>query len=322
MISTIVAAVVLVNLALAVFTYYISHRIEASFPPQGKFVEVGADRLHYVEYGSPDKPAVVFVHGLGGQWRNFVYLDLKGLAQDYRVIAVDRPGAGQSIRGARSRANIYAQADTIARFIETLGLDKPVVIGHSLGGAITLGLALNHPQHLRRAGLIAPLTMNESEPPEAFRGLRLEAPLLRRYVSLTLGIPVMMLFGRKGVMQVFAPEAVPRDFPTRGGGLTSLRSCAFYSASTDLVAAPEDLPDMERRYASLTVPVDMLFGREDAILPFRKHAEGLVQKLPSVNLRAVSGGHMLPVTQAADTTAWVREVMQAAHTEQSAKTPA
>ncbi|AIV86447.1 alpha/beta fold hydrolase [Burkholderia pseudomallei] len=292
--------------ALFAFTQYTAYRIRKIFPPEGKFVDVGADRLHYVEYG--EGPPIVFVHGLCGQLRNFAYLDLQRLAKSHRVILVDRPGSGRSTRGPRSSANVYAQARTIAMFIATLGLDKPVVVGHSLGGAISLALALNHPQSVSRIALIAPLTHTETEPPGPFRGLALRSSLVRRFVSLTLGLPVAMLQNRKAVELVFAPEAVPHDFGVKGGGLLGLQPHAFYSASSDLVAAPEDLPDMESRYASLSVPVDVLYGRGDEILNWQRHGEALKKRLDAVNLTVVDGGHMLPVTQPTQTTDWLLDV--------------
>jgi pimeloyl-ACP methyl ester carboxylesterase len=303
---------------LTALTYFVTGRTELKFAPEGKFVDVGADRLHYIEYGTPGKPAIVFVHGLCGQLRNFAYMDMRALAKDYHVVLVDRPGAGQSIRGEGSRANVYAQARTIAQFIAKLGLDRPVVFGHSLGGAITLALGLNHAQQVRRLGLIAPLTMYENTAPGPFKALRLRWEPLRRLISLTGAVPAALLINHQAVKGVFHPERVPFDFGTKGGGDSGLRSHTFYAASSDMVAAPDDLPDMEMRYATMPVPVDMLFGREDAILPYDKHALGLQKRLPSVNLRTVAGGHMLPVTQPDDTLAWVREVAAAAFAEQSA----
>ncbi|WDD93108.1 alpha/beta hydrolase [Burkholderia sp. FERM BP-3421] len=309
MITTLLSAFVIVLAALVAFTFYTAGRITRLFPPEGKFIDIGADRLHYVDYGSG--PPIVLVHGLCGQLRNFAYLDLRRLAQSHRVIVVDRPGSGRATRGARSGANVYAQARTIAMFIDALGLDRPVVVGHSLGGAIALAVGLNHPRQVSRLALIAPLTHVETEPPGPFRGLALRFALVRRLVSYTLGIPVSILQSRKAIDMIFAPEPVPKDFAVKGGGLMGLRPDAFYAASSDLVAAPDDLPDMERRYPSLEVPVDMLFGRGDVILNWQRHGEALKRKLDSVNLKVVDGGHMLPVTQPNATTEWLRDVAAA-----------
>nr|WP_233635523.1 alpha/beta hydrolase [Burkholderia gladioli] len=301
-----IAIVVAIYVVLFGFTQFTAYQVRRRFPPEGKFVDIDGDRLHYVDYGSG--PPIVMVHGLCGQLRNFAYLELPRLAQSHRVIVVDRAGSGRSTRGPASQANVYAQARTIARFIDTLGLEKPLLVGHSLGGAIALAVGLDHPDSVSRIALIAPLTHTETEPPAAFKGLALRWPLLRRFASLTMGIPVMILQSRKAIDAIFAPEPVPRDFPIKGGGLMGLRPDAFYAASSDLVAAPEDLPEMERRYPTLGMPVSVLYGRQDAILSYRKHGEALKQKLPGIELTLVEGGHMLPVTQPVQTTDWIREV--------------
>ena len=310
MIQIILTVVALMIAAPVAFTFFIARRVTKGFPPEGKFVDVGSERVHYIDRGKG--PAIVFVHGLCGNLRNFAYLDLERLAQSHRVIVIDRPGAGRSVRGADSAANIYAQARMVAQCIETLGLDKPMLVGHSLGGAIALAVGLNHPQVIRRLALIAPLTHAESAPPGVFKGLVLPSPFMRKLVSWTLAIPLSIINSRKAIDAVFAPEAMPKDFPFKGGGLLGLRPHVFYAASSDLVSAPEDLPDMERRYASMTVPVDVLYGRGDRILNVKRQGEALKQRLDRVNLRVIEGGHMLPVTQPALTTDWVLGVAAAA----------
>ena len=310
MTSIVLGVITLAVLAPVAFTFFIARRVTKGFPPEGKFLDVGADRVHYTDRGAG--PAIVFVHGLCGNLRNFAYLDMERLARSHRVIVIDRPGAGRSVRGADSPANIYAQARMVAQCIEKLGLDKPVLVGHSLGGAISLAVGLNYPHVVRRLALIAPLTHAESAPPGAFGGLVLPSPLVRRLVSWTLAIPLSIINSRKAIAAVFAPETMPRDFPFKGGGLLGLRPHVFYAASSDLVSAPEDLPDMERRYASMTVPVDVLYGRGDRILNVKRQGEALKQKLDRVNLRIIDGGHMLPVTQPALTTDWVLAVAAAA----------
>ncbi|WP_455731612.1 alpha/beta fold hydrolase, partial [Burkholderia stabilis] len=141
LIQTVLLGFVAVLAALALFSGYVARRVTRAFPPEGRFVDIGGDRIHYVEYGNG--PPIVFVHGLAGQLRNFAYLPLARLAQQHRVIIIDRPGAGRSLRGAGSQANVFAQARTVAAFIDALRLDKPVLVGHSLGGAIALAVGHN-----------------------------------------------------------------------------------------------------------------------------------------------------------------------------------
>lgn len=166
LIQNVLLGVVAVLAALALFTGYVARRVTRAFPPEGRFVDIGGDRIHYVEYGNG--PPIVFVHGLAGQLRNFAYLPLARLAQQHRVILIDRPGAGRSLRGAGSQANVFAQARTVAAFIDALQLDKPVLVGHSLGGAIALAVGLNHADRVSRLALIAPLSHEQSEPPAPF----------------------------------------------------------------------------------------------------------------------------------------------------------
>ncbi|RQS24390.1 alpha/beta fold hydrolase [Burkholderia sp. Bp8998] len=309
LIQNVLLGVVAVLAALALFSGYIARRVTRAFPPEGRFVDIGGDHIHYVEYGSG--PPLVFVHGLAGQWRNFAYLPLTRLAQHHRVILVDRPGAGRSLRGAGSQANVFAQARAIAAFIDALKLDRPVLVGHSLGGAIALAVGLNHPERVSRLALIAPLSHEQTEPPAPFKPLMLPSPLVRRFVSWTFAIPLTILTGRGAVKQVFAPEAVPRDFPVKGGGLLGLRPHVFYATATDLLSAPVDLPAMERRYADLALPVDVLYGRADPILNWRTHGEALAQKSAHVRLTVVEGGHMLPVTIPDATADWLLDVAAA-----------
>ncbi|HSY94892.1 MAG TPA: alpha/beta fold hydrolase, partial [Steroidobacteraceae bacterium] len=88
------AIILLLAAALALFTLYVRRRVEAAVPALGRFVQVGETRLHIVEQGSG--PALVLVHGLGAQLRNFTYALAARLAADFHVICVDRPGCGYS----------------------------------------------------------------------------------------------------------------------------------------------------------------------------------------------------------------------------------
>lgn len=302
---SIVAVCIVVVAGLVAFTLYIAHRVDQALPAQGRFIDIGADRIHYVEYGSG--PPIVFVHGLSGQLRNFAYLDMNALAQTHRVILIDRPGSGHSTRGAGSSASMSAQARTVALFIDAMGLDKPVLVGHSLGGAIALAVGLDHPNSVSRLALIAPLT-HLVDASQAFGGLLIRSPLVRRIVSFTVATPFAIKGSRAILDIVFGPDPVPNDFGVKGGGLLGLRPRSFYAASSDLMAVASELPAMENRYADLRMPVDVLYGREDGILDWRSHGEALKRKLDTTNLRLVDGGHMLPVTAPSVTMEWLQTV--------------
>jgi pimeloyl-ACP methyl ester carboxylesterase len=312
MLSTVVAALAAAGVGLAAFPRRTARKIEHAVPMDGQLIDIGGDRIHYVERGSG--PPIVFVHGLSGQMRNFAYLPSDMLARQHRVILIDRPGTGYSQRGTGSAANVYAQAETVVRFFEALKLERPVLVGHSLGGAIALAVALNHPQSVSRLALIAPLTHVQTEVPKAFRALVIRSALLRHIVARTLATPVALATSKTVLRQVFAPEPVPADFPQRGGGMLSLRPQGFLGASEDLVAVERagDIAEMEQRYARLEVDTDVLFGRDDVVLNWIRHGDALRRRSERVALKVVDGGHMLPVTAPRETAAWLQAVVAGA----------
>jgi len=130
-----------------------------------------------------------------------------------------------------------------------------------------------------------------------FRGLAIRSPLLRRVVAWTLATPVSLLARNLAIKEVFAPEAPAADFAIAAGGLLGLRPSNVFAASSDMVAANDDLEEMTTRYASIRIPIGILCGRDDRILDWRAQGEAMKQKVPSVDLEIVDGGHMLPVTQ-------------------------
>ena len=123
------ALVLIVLMGLAWFTHRTARRIEAFMPAKGKFVDVPGARLHVRESGQASGPAVLLVHGLGGQSAHFDYGVADYLAQRHRVIALDRPGSGHSQRDAVTPADVSTQAAALAALIEKMGLERPTVAG-------------------------------------------------------------------------------------------------------------------------------------------------------------------------------------------------
>src|SRR5262245_48712944 len=136
---TIIIALVLLLAALTAglvwFTANTARKVEAALPPCGRFAEIDGERIHYVDTGGAG-PAVVMIHGLAGNLLHFDYALAGRLASEFRLILVDRPGSGYSTRAAGADAGLTAQAATIAKLIRALGLTRPLVVGHSLGGAV------------------------------------------------------------------------------------------------------------------------------------------------------------------------------------------
>jgi pimeloyl-ACP methyl ester carboxylesterase len=289
------AILVLALLGSFLFTLWVARKVVAAFKPLPRVIEIDGERIHYRELGQG--PGIVFVHGLGGQAMNFNYLDLDKLAATHRVVLIDRPGSGFSPRRDDGKAGIAAQAALVAGFIRALGFERPpLLVGHSLGGAISLAVALDHADCVGGLALIAPLTHYVPDVPEPFRTLEIRSSFLRNLFAHTLATPLAILNSRKVLDALFGPDATPRDFPVRGGGLLGLRPGGFYGASTDMHGVEKDLPALQERWSGLKLPVDMLYGRGDRVLDWQVQGQGLKDKLSQMTLEVIDGGHMLPVT--------------------------
>lgn len=292
---TIVVLAPLIVAGLVSFTWWSARQAEARVPPLGRFVDVGGTRLHYVDRGQG--PVIVMVHGLSGNLRNFHAL-IDRLAKDHRVIAVDRPDCGYSTQLSGEHPDLFAQAAILAEFMRTLDLRRPLLVGHSLGGALSLALALDHPDAVSGLALIAPASGPILDPPAVFKDLNLSSPIARELIAWTLATPIGKLKHEAMLRDVFAPEPVPANFDTDGGGALAGRPREFVTASQDMIRLRSELPRMAPRYAALTLPVDIVFGRQDPLLDYRLHGERLAATIPGARLHLLEGGHMLPITQA------------------------
>ena len=296
---------------LVLFTAWTAWRVEKRLPPRGRFIDIDGARIHYLDEGTG--PVLLLVHGLTGQMLNFTHSLLGKLKNDFRVVIPDRPGSGYSTRPAGASTTLTAQAQTISRFCAALDLGRPLVVGHSLGGAIALALALNHPEQVAGLALLAPVTQRPDRVPPPFNRLAIASPLLRRLIAWTLATPLSIANSRRTLAILFGPQPVPRDFAIRGGGLLSLRPGGFIGASADLVAAQDEAGESLARYEDLTVPVGILFGTGDRILDPAVHGKGLAAKVAGAELELIEGGgHMIPVTAANRTAAFIARIAQRA----------
>ena len=207
--------------AMTAYNVYGARKAERQYPPTGRFVTVDGVRLHYVEKG--EGPPVVLLHGnmvTAEDFQTSGVLDL--LATQHRVIAFDRPGFGYSDRPHGSAWSARAQADLLGAALVVLGINRPIVFGHSWGAAVALALALNHPDDLRGLVLLSgycyPTLRADvllSSPP----AIPILGDLLRFSISPLLGKLLQPLL-LKGM---FAPLPVPAAFTTGPTPNMSLR---------------------------------------------------------------------------------------------------
>jgi len=305
MIWFLVALAVVIG-ALILWTAYVARGVERWVPMDGRQVEVPGVRIHYVEMGPADAPAIVMIHGIMSQLRVFTYALAGRLASDRRVIVMDRPGWGYSVLTG-PRLDIRGQADAVAAAILALGLEKPLLVGHSMGGAVSLALAFRHPGAVRALGLIAPYTQPIDQPPEPLKGLVIPA-VLRPLIAWTIAVPLSMRTGRAKTVAVFAPDPLPEDFPIKAGGALAIRPASFQMGCYEIEMAPEVMKAQAPRYGEIAIPVSILYGRQDALLDPELHGRKTASAIPNGAVEMLDGGHMLPVTHVDATEAWLRKL--------------
>jgi pimeloyl-ACP methyl ester carboxylesterase len=283
--------------AVAVVGYFvlatrrIAARAERLVPPSGKFLDIGGNRIRYVETG--EGHPILFVHGLGGQLHHFSH-PMFPLLPGYRLISLDRPGSGYSVRATGATARLPEQAEVIAGFIKALGLERPLLVGHSLGGAVTLTVALNHPDLISGIVLLAPLTHMEDEVRAEFKSLYIKSNLKRWLIAQTTAVPASLKYAPQTLDFVFGPQKWPEDYIIAGGGMLGLRPSHIYATSSDVVAIEKDLGEIEARYGEIGMPAAMMFGSADRVLDHRHHGLPMQAKIAGLDFELADGqGHML-----------------------------
>ncbi len=158
---------------------------------QSHTVDLPAGRFHYLSWGAErtELPTALLLHGITSTALSWVRVG-PALADRYRVYALDMRGHGDSIKPGQGAYNIRHTADDAAAFMKDLGLESPVLIGHSWGGATAVVLAsgewsqeptptfsrviLEDPAHHFSQGnseeRAAPYTRNIGRPAQELRG--------------------------------------------------------------------------------------------------------------------------------------------------------
>ena len=146
--------------------------------PPGRLTSVDGLAVHHLERG--DGPPAVLIHGYAAS--TFSYREtIPALAPRFRTLAVDLPGFGYSDRSAEHDMALDSQVQVLRRWMEDLGLGAALVVGHSLGGAIAMRLAVAHPELVQRLVLVGSVEPDYLRRVPAARPL---LPLLRPLIRL------------------------------------------------------------------------------------------------------------------------------------------
>jgi pimeloyl-ACP methyl ester carboxylesterase len=110
-------------------------------------------RFHFTEWGEPGAPEILLLHGGNQSGHSWDLVSLH-LSDRYHVFALDQRGHGDSEWARDQDYSIDAKAADALAFIEDQGLDSPVIMGHSMGGRVTMNVALDRPDLARGLVLV------------------------------------------------------------------------------------------------------------------------------------------------------------------------
>lgn len=289
------SVVILAAAASAANALWIRHRArraERGNPPVGRFIEVDGVRLHYIDRG--EGPAVVLLHGNTVMLQDFAGNGLiDRLAEHYRVIAFDRPGFGYSERPRMRLWTARAQAATIKRALVQLGVDAPIVLGHSWGALVALGMAVDGAPNLRGLVLVSGYYY-----PGARLDVALAAPAAVPVFGDVLRYTVSPLTGRlmlrRTVETMFSPAAVPGNYFDIIAPEMLLRPAQIRAEAEDAALMIPAAATLSDHYAALTIPVSIFAGAGDQVVDPQSHSVRLHGAVPHSSLFVAPGaGHMV-----------------------------
>ena len=277
--------------AMTAYNVYRTRKVEREHPPVGQFHTVNGVRLHYIERG--EGTPVVLLHGNVVTSEDFISSEVLDLiAKRHRVIAFDRPGFGYSDRPHGSAWSAGSQADLIRDAFAVLGINRPIVLGHSWGAAVALALGLNHPDAVRGLVLLSGYyypTLRADVLFSAPTAIPILGDLLRYSVSPLIGRAMLPLL-LKGM---FAPLPVPARFTKSFPRGMSVRPGQIRAQSQDGVAMISGALSMRHRYQELSMPVVIMAGTKDRVVK-DSQAVRLHEEIPHSILRLIPGvGHMV-----------------------------
>lgn len=253
-----------------------------------KYLNLHGERIAYVDEGSGE--VLLLLHGMAGSsqtWRSVI----KPLSRQFRVIAPDLPGHGESNK-PRSDYSLGAFAVLLRDLLDELGVTSATIVGHSLGGGVAMQFLYQHPDYAQRLILIGSgglgpdvgLTLRLLSAP----GAELIMPIIAPRQVLAAGERVWSRLRRAGIEaprgeEIWRSYSTFSDAPTRQAFLRTLRSVVDYRGQA--VSA------LNRLNTKTELPIMAIWGDRDAIIPV-KHAYAAQDARPDIRLEVLAGvGH-------------------------------
>ncbi len=244
-------------------------------------------RIRVVERGDPAAPPIVLVHGWGCTVYVFRYNMPDIAAAGYRVVALDLKGHGLSDKPAGAdEYTIEALVEHLREALDALGLERPVLAGHSLGGSLSYHFAARYPQRVRGLGLLAPAGLTGVPLMRLYRSLTPAAldPLFKRARSRTVvKVALRRVYGKRGRFSQRDVEeyVAPSQFADYASAIRQLLHSYDWKAA------------VHRQLSVVNVPAVGVWGTRDHMMP-EDGMEIYRRLVPGIELRPVpDAGHIV-----------------------------
>lgn len=270
---------------------------DLEFLPEGVLLEVEGRQVHAVTRGSG--PDIVLIHGASGNARDFTFRLAGRLARTHRVIAFDRPGHGHSDALHREDkvwghigASPAEQAYVLRAAARMLGVERPIVLGHSYGASVALAWAIGDPGTVSGLVLVGGASMPWPGRLGAYYrilGSRLGGAVLPPLISAFITRERLL----RATEAVFVPHKMADGYAEHVGAALAARRASLRANARQVMSLRPHIVEMQKSYPKLTLPVEIIHGVDDEIVPIDVHARPLSRALQNARLTEVDKvGHM------------------------------
>ena len=230
-----------------------------------RWVDVDGTPVNLIDVG--DGPPLVFVHGLSGSWQTWLE-NIPAFMDDHRVIAVDRPGFGESPM-PREKITIAGYGQFLDRLFDALEIDGAAVVGNSMGGFVAAETAITFPHRVERLVLVAAagLSIEHQRNDGVLRALEAGENLAQYGIAWGLSRADWLTKrpkGRKLLMAFVAAHPEELDPALVREQLTGAGKPGFVPALDALTSYP-----IRERLGDIGCPTLIVWGPKDMLVPIK-----------------------------------------------------
>ena len=271
-------------------------KLTYGLPASRTFEPAPGVRIHYTDEGRRDGRTLILVHGFAASvhaWRPWV----ERLSNDYRLIAIDLPGHGLTETPPDYRASLAGNADLVDALATHLGIDRFVLAGNSMGGAVSIAYAMKHKERLDGLVLVDaagwPGERNAGPPPLVF------AMLNNGFTRSLMKLVDPRVLARDGLKAAYVDPAIVNE-----ALVDRYANLAMAEGHRDVLLTQESRPDppwTPDSFRQIRTPTLVMTGEKDALIP-ADNSRAIAGAIPGAYLVTYPEGGHVPMEQLPDET--------------------